>query len=137
MSTDHWPADDRPARPRRWRDKFAEAADGVWLGVRGQSSFCVHFFFAILACAALIILDCDRHEWCFVVGCIGLVTCTELVNSAVETLFRGLDPAARDRVYPCLHMAAGAVLVASGTAVVIGAIVFGRRLLVLVGGHGG
>ena len=53
----------------------------------------------------------------------------ELFNSAIETLFKGLTQAAQDRVYPALDIAAGAVLMASITAAVVGAIVFGRRLL--------
>jgi diacylglycerol kinase len=124
---------DRPRPPRRWRDKFAEAFRGVVLGVHGQSSFFVHTFFAALAVAAAIILECDRVEWCLVVGCIGLVLTAELFNSAIETLFKGLDPDARDRVYGCLDIAAGAVLVASLTAVVVGGIVLGRRLLIVLG----
>jgi diacylglycerol kinase len=119
----------RPKSPRRWRDKFAEALGGIWLGVQGQSSFCVHFFFAVLACGAAVLLDCNFVEWCLILGCIGLVLTAELFNTAIETLFRGLEPAARDRVYPCLHVAAGAVLVACLTAAAVGAIVFGRKLM--------
>ena len=46
-----------PTRRRRaWRDKFREAARGVKLGVRGHSSFSVHFFFAALALTAAVAL---------------------------------------------------------------------------------
>ena len=117
---------------RRWRDKFREAFRGVKLGVRGHSSFCVHFFFAVLALAAALALGCDLVEWCLIVFCIGLVLTAELVNSAIETLFHGLDPDAKKRMGRPLDIAAGAVLVASLTAVVIGALVLGRRLLVLL-----
>lgn len=137
MATAPWDTDrDEPAarpKPRRWRDKFAEAAHGIRLGVQGQSSFFVHAFFAVLAVAAGLLLECTPVEWCLVVGCVGLVFTAELVNSAIEVLFRGLDPDARDRVYGCLHISAGAVLVASLTAAVVGTIVFGRRLLSAVG----
>ena len=37
---------------RRWRDKFRDAFRGVKLGIRGHSSFCVHFFFAAMALMA-------------------------------------------------------------------------------------
>ena len=131
-----WQTDDPPARikpPRRWRDKFAEAFRGVRVGVQGQSSFCVHLFFACLAVLAAVALRCDPFEWCLVVGCIGLVFTAELFNSAVETLFKGLDPAARDRVYHALDIAAGAVLIACLTAATVGGIVFGRKLLAMLG----
>ena len=133
--TTAWQTDEPPTRikpPRRWRDKFAEAFRGVRVGVQGQSSFFVHLFFACLAVLAAIALQCDPVEWCLVVGCIGLVFTAELFNSAIETLFKGLDPAARDRVYHALDIAAGAVLVASLTAATVGAIVFGRKLLAIL-----
>ena len=82
----------------RWRDKFREAFRGVKLGVRGHSSFCVHFFFAALALAAALALGCDLVEWCLIVCCIGLVMTAELFNSAIETLFHGLDADAKKRM---------------------------------------
>jgi len=100
-------------------------------GVRGHSSFAVHFFFAVVALAAAVALECDHREWCLVLGCIGMVMTAELFNSSIETLFRGLEQEARDRVYPCLDIAAGAVLVAGLTAAAIGTIIFGRKLLIL------
>ncbi len=119
-----------PARPRRsWRAKFRAAFRGIKIGVRGHSSFSVHFFFAALVLVAALVLRCDRTEWCVLLGCIGLVLVAELFNSAVETLFRGLDESTRDRAWPALDVAAGAVLLASITAAVVGAIVFLSKLL--------
>src|SRR3954466_15704986 len=89
----------RPKKRRRWRDKFREAFRGVKLGVRGHSSFSVHFFFAALAVATALVLDCGLIEWCLVIGCIGLVITAELVNSAIETLFHGLDPESKARIH--------------------------------------
>src|ERR1700733_15398993 len=122
MTSDRWEpnpdtaAKARRASPRRWRDKFREAFRGVKLGVRGHSSFSVHFFFAALALTAGLVLECDPIEWCLVLGCVGLVITTELFNSAIETLFRGLDPESKARIHHCLDISAGAVLAASLTA---------------------
>jgi diacylglycerol kinase len=130
------PTPERPLRKsrRRWRDKFREALRGVKLGVRGHSSFFVHFFFAALVVAAALALQCSSAEWCVLIGCIGAVLTAELFNSAIETLFHGLeDPAVKQRLHGVLDIAAGAVLLASSTAAVIGALIFGRRLLDLLG----
>jgi diacylglycerol kinase len=131
-----WPGPEAPpARRRRrpWRDKFRAAFKGLKLGVRGHSSFFVHFFFTAAVLAAAAAFGCDRTEWCLLAGCIGAVLTAELFNSALETLFRGLDEETRDRVWPSLDIAAGAVLLASITASVIGCLVFVPRLARLLG----
>lgn len=118
--------------PRRWRDKFREAVRGVKRGVRGHSSFFVHFFFAALAVTAALVLECNHYEWCIIIGCVGFVFTAELFNSTVETLFHGLDAESKGRIQGCLDIAAGAVLVAGLTAAAIGTIVFVRRFLLLL-----
>jgi diacylglycerol kinase len=129
MTTD--PTPDRPEapRPRRtWAAKFGTAWCGLKLGVRGHSSFSVHFFFAALVAAAATVLQCDLVQWCLLIACIGGVLTAELFNSAVETLFRGLDAETRERAWPALDISAGAVLLASLTASAIGLVVFASRL---------
>src|SRR5262245_46303583 len=119
------PPDPPPPRARSsWRNKFRVAFRGIKLGVRGHSSFFVHFFFTALVLAAAIVLRCGLFQWCLLLFCVGLVLTAELFNSAIETLFRGLDESTRERVWPCLDIAAGAVLLASLTASVVGALIF-------------
>jgi diacylglycerol kinase len=136
MSASHPPtlspdlAETEKPRPRRsWAFKFRCAFRGLKLGIRGHSSFSVHFFFTALVVVAALVLRCDVLEWCVLLGCVGLVMTAELFNSAVETLFRGLDEATKERVWPCLDVAAGAVLLASIVSAVIGTVVFVHRLL--------
>jgi diacylglycerol kinase len=121
-----------PKSRRSWRGKFGDAFRGLKLGIRGHSSFFVHFFFAALVVAAATVLRCGALEWCILVGCIGMVLAAELFNSAIELLCRGLDDDARVRIRPALDVAAGAVLVACITAVVIGSIVFLRSIAALL-----
>src|SRR5688572_15269779 len=115
------PSDPHASKPRhpKWRGKFHAALRGMKLGIRGHSSFFVHFFFAALVLAGAVVLRCTLVEWCLLLLCIGGVLTAELFNSAVETLFRGLDETAKSRCWPALDIAAGAVLAASiGAAVV-------------------
>lgn len=118
----------RPVARRSWRERVGPAFRGIKLGVRGHSRFFVHFFVTALVLAAAIVLRCDLVQWCLLLGCIGMVLVTELFNSALETLFRGLDEEAQSRAWPCLHIGIGAVLLASLTASAIGALVFLSRL---------
>jgi diacylglycerol kinase len=119
-----------PPRRRSWRDKFKVAFRGLKLGIRGHSSFAVHFFFTALVIAAGIVLQCELWEWCVLIGCIGFVLTAELFNSAIETLFRGLDEATRDRSWQALDVSAGAVLMASIFASIIGSVILLNRLAV-------
>jgi diacylglycerol kinase len=119
---------DRPRQRRPWRQKFQAAFRGLKLGIRGHSSFFVHFFFAALVVIAAAVLVRDRLEWCLLLGCIGLVLTAELFNSTIETLFRGLPAETKERVWPALDVAAGAVLAASITASLIGLLIFIPKL---------
>ena len=129
-------ADDRAAerKPRRrWRDKFREAFRGLKVGIRGHSSFFVHFFMAAIVIAAAIVLGCDLKEWAILIGCIGAVLTAELFNSAIETLYRGFDVTVRESCRKSLDIAAGAVLMASIAAAAIGTLVLGARVLNVLG----
>jgi diacylglycerol kinase len=121
----------RPRRP--WRQKFRDALRGVKFGIRGHSSFFVHFFAAAVVIAAATALECKFVQWAVLILSIGLVLTTELINSAIETLHRGLDPETRERTWKALDIAAGAVLLASITAAIAGVLVFGKRILELLG----
>jgi len=120
---------EKPRPKRSWRTKFRAAFNGLTLGIRGRSSFFVHFFFRALVVAAALVLRCEVVEWCILLGCIAMVLVSELFNSAIETLFKGLDETTKERTWPALDIGAGAVLLASIAAAVIGSIVFINRLV--------
>lgn len=134
------PEHDEPVetrRPRRpWAQKFRDALRGLKYGIRGHSSFFVHFFAAALVIAVAAALCREVAEWCILLLCIGLVLTAELINSAIETLHHGLDAETRERNWKSLDIAAGAVLMASITAAIVGTIVFGNRILNLLGWMG-
>ncbi|MCI0641267.1 MAG: diacylglycerol kinase [Gemmataceae bacterium] len=125
-------APETPRPPRPWSAKFGDALRGLKKGIRGQSSFFVHFFFAALVIAAAIVLQCGLVEWCVLVLCMGLVLTAELFNSAVEAFFRGLDEPTKEKTWHALDIAAGAVLVASVFAAAVGLAIFLQRLIVIL-----
>ena len=122
-----------PLKPgHTWRVNLGNALRGWKLGIRGHSSFFVHFFFAALVLAAAVVLRCGVIEWCLLVGCIGMVLTAELVNSAIQTIFLGLDEETRQRTHTCLDIAASAVLLTCLCAVLIGGAVFLHKISALV-----
>lgn len=109
-----------------WAAKFRRAFRGVKLGVRGQSSFFVHFFAASLVVAAAMALDADRTEWLLLAACIAAVLTAEMFNSALERLAKAVDTRFNPNVRDALDTASGAVLIAALGAATIGAVIFLR-----------
>lgn len=109
---------------QHWIAKFRNALRGVACGIQGQSSFAVHLPIALLVLALAWWLQCVVWQWAILLLCIGSVLAIELMNSAVETLARELCPEQNAQVGRALDIASGAVLVASLTAAVVGALVF-------------
>ena len=128
------PGHDEPgSTPRRpWPLKFRDALRGWKFGIRGHSSFFVHFFFAALVLAAAVALRCSVEQWGLLLLCIGVVLTAELFNSAIKTLHRGFDDLTKERTWQALDIAAGAVLMASVTAALIGLLIFGAQVVELL-----
>lgn len=118
---------------RSWRSKFADAFRGVKLGVRGQSSFCVHFFIAAAVIAAGVAMRCSLVEWCLLVMAITGVLAAEMLNSALEALAKSITKDIEPHIGAALDIGSAAVLLAAIGAAVVGAIVLGNRLGQLVG----
>ena len=117
---------------RTWRQKFADALRGLRRGVRGQSSFFVHFFCAAAVIAAGVALRITIGEWIAVSIAITMVLVAEMFNSAIETLVKALVKKHDPLVGEALDISSAGVLLASIGAVVIGVIVFGPYLWTLV-----
>ena len=116
-----------------WRAKFRNALRGTKRGLRGQSSFFVHFFIAAAVIAAATVLKVDRTEWCLLLLCIAVVLVAEMFNSALEWLAKAIDLAHNPHLGEALDVGSAAVLIASIGAATVGAIVFIERLTKLLG----
>ena len=102
---------DLPHGDRTWMRKFRDAFRGVKLGVRGQSSFFVHFFVATVVIMTAAILGMEPTEWCLLLVCITIVlaadACAEVGLDLVElpeSIRAAIDervPARWSRGNPC------------------------------------
>lgn len=117
-----------PADRRGWVRKFRHAFRGVKQGVRGQSSFFVHFFAAAAVLVAAGVLSCTASEWCLLLLCIAGVLTAEMFNSALEAAARAINREQDPHLADALDIGSAAVLVASLGAAFVGGIIFGRRL---------
>jgi diacylglycerol kinase len=115
----------------RWIQKFRFAFQGLAAGIRTQDSFWVHLPAALLACGLGVWLGLSLPEWGLLVVAICLVLCLELLNTAIESLAKGLTSKHNPLVGQALDIAAGATLVAAVGAVAVGVILFAPKLWLL------
>ena len=108
---------------------FAFAGQGVWYAVRTQRNMRVHLAAAAAAVIAGAALRIGAVQWACVALAIGLVLVTEALNTVVEAMIDLHEPRCHPLAKIAKDGAAGAVLLASGTAIVVAIAVFVPRLL--------
>jgi len=125
-----------PGRAPSLLDSFNYAFEGIIHVLRTQRNLRIHFAIAIGVIAAAAALDVERIELIALLLAIAFVLVAEMVNSAIEGAIdvstTSFDPNAK----LAKDIAAGAVLIASVTALAVGYLVFahaaahrGARLL--------
>ena len=103
--------------------KFACAARGIAVGIRGQSSFYVHLPAALIVVAAGMWLNVSHAEWLALLLSITVVLAAELFNSSIEHLARAVTREEHPEIRDALDIASGAVLVTAIGAGVVGVVV--------------
>jgi diacylglycerol kinase (ATP) len=113
-----------PGRAPSLLDSFNYAFEGIIHVLRTQRNLRIHFAIAIGVIAAAAALDVDRMELIALLLAIAFVLVAEMVNSAIEGAIdvstTSFDPNAK----LAKDIAAGAVLIASVTAIAVGYLVF-------------
>lgn len=112
---------------------FEEAWAGIRATVVGQRNMRFHVAVAVAVLALGILLGVSRVEFAVLVLTIALVLAVETINTAIEAV---VDLLTEGEHHPLAGLAkdagAGAVLIASIGAVVIGALIFADEVLSLI-----
>jgi diacylglycerol kinase (ATP) len=111
---------------------FYFAGRGIVFFLKAPSNAWIHILAACFACGSGFYFCISRWEWCAVVVAIGGVLVAEMFNTAVELLVDLVSPGFNEKAGRIKDIAAGAVLVASIGAAMIGAVVFIPKLLLLL-----
>lgn len=119
----------RDFRPRSFRAKFQDAFRGLGLGIRGQSSFVVHFVFTFLVLLGAVLLGINACQWCLLILSITIVLAAELFNSALEMLAKAVDEQHNEQLGAALDIASAAVLMSAIGAAIVGLLIFVPPLL--------
>jgi len=131
MKIMHQPKDHEPAPPQYVRitetkfwSSFHYAFSGIMYAVRTQPNMRVHLIVAALVLVATLLLRLDRLYIIAVVVTIVAVLSLELVNTAIEAVVDLLTVAHHPLAKTAKDAAAGAVLIATIGAVIVGYLVF-------------
>ena len=127
--------------PKKWKNRTLVASmefaiTGIITAFKEERNMRKHMVSAILASIAGAVFRISAIEWLFLLLVIFLVITFEIINSAIENVvdlasnyhFSMLAKNAKD-------MAAGAVLVISGYAVLTGLIIFVPKIIALIFGE--
>lgn len=112
---------------------FRVAFRGIGMMLQSEFNARVHALATIVVVAAGFGFGIDRREWLAVILAITAVWSAEAFNTAIESLGDVVSREQHPGIGRAKDLAAGGVLLAALGAVAIGAIVFGRRLVVLIG----
>lgn len=108
--------------------KFGYAFRGLRILFAKETHAKVHAVIAIGVIAAGLLLNISQTDWALICIAIALVIGAEAMNTAIEKLCDVAQPEKDARIRDIKDIAAGAVLLCAGIAVVIGIIVFGPYL---------
>lgn len=116
---------DLRGRLKRLPQAFVYAGQGIKESFQAEFNLKIHIFVATLVIIAGFVFNVTSIEWAVLLLCIALVISLELINSSIE---RVVDLVSGGDYHPLARVAkdsaAGAVLVSSIIAAIIGLIIF-------------
>ncbi len=110
---------------------FRYAGQGLIYALRRENNFRYHILATVGALVTGWLTAFTITEWCLVLMLIGMVYAAEIFNTAIEKLMDKLHPAIDPEVGMIKDLAAGAVLVVSITAAVVGSIILIGKFITL------
>ncbi|KUK79208.1 MAG: Diacylglycerol kinase, prokaryotic [Microgenomates bacterium 39_7] len=105
---------------------FKYAYDGILVGIQ-ERNMRVHILAAVVVMVSGLLVGLERYEWIVIAILIGAVWSAELFNTAIENLadiLRDEDHLSYQATKNARDLAAGAVLVVSIAAAVVGLMIF-------------
>jgi diacylglycerol kinase (ATP) len=105
-----------------FRTRLGHALAGIRLVWRRERTLRTHGRFALAALAVTVMLRPGPVWWALIILCIALVFALEALNSALEYVIDRLHPEIHAEIRCAKDAAAGAVLLASIGAAIVGAL---------------
>ncbi|OGI06586.1 MAG: hypothetical protein A2Y40_07650 [Candidatus Margulisbacteria bacterium GWF2_35_9] len=118
---------------RFFTDSLFNAVRGFFVAVRRERNLKIHILIAIIVIVAGVYFKISRFEWIAIVFAINIVILSELINTAIELTIDLYTKKYRETAKLAKDIAAGAVLVSSTLAIVIGLFVFYNKVITFIG----
>lgn len=120
-----------PFRRTGWRrlvGSFRAAFTGLAYALATQPNLRIHFVLAALVILVCTIVKVTLWEASLLVICIGVAITAEVFNTSIEALVDFVSPGHDDRARVIKDLAAAAVLITAGMALVVGILILGPKL---------
>jgi diacylglycerol kinase len=119
----------------KWRnDKFTDALkhalDGIKYTFKTQRNLKIQIVFAILAIILGFLFHLNIIEFAILIITISLVFFSELINTAIETVVDLYTEDYNEKAKIAKDVSAGAVTIMAINSIIIGAILFGSKILI-------
>ena len=122
--------------PLKFFSRFLKSLGFAFQGVRTfyctQYNAKIHLWFTLGVTVAGLVAGLSRTDWALLVLAIGLVWTAEAANTAIEFLTDLVTTEIHPLAKKVKDVAAGAVLLATAAAIIIGLLVFAPRIWDLI-----
>ncbi len=122
----------KPQRSPSLPASFGNAFNGLRYALQTQRNARIHLTVTLLVLMAGLWLGLNLVEWCLIILSIGMVWMAELSNTVLENVVDLLSPDYHALAKTAKDVKAGVVVMASLSAVLVGVLVFGPKLLQLL-----
>ncbi len=119
---------------RRQVKSYRYAAKGVKYTLSTQVNIWVHLLVALVVLVLAYFLHFTTTQFLILILTIGLVVATELCNTAIEEMTNLLSPEYNQQAGVVKDIGAGAVLVSTLIAAIVGLVLFGPPFLTVLSG---
>ena len=117
---------------RKLLSSFSNAFSGILLLFKSQVNAQIELGITLMLIIAGFVFGISTAEWLVILFCIALVLSLEGINTAIELFADKLHPGFDTEIGKVKDVAAGAVLIASILAAIIGIVIFAPRIFEIV-----
>lgn len=116
--------ENHPLHPKTRILSFKYAFEGIASAIKEEPNIRIHSVIALLVILAGFYFQISKLEWILVFIVMGFVISIEMTNTAIEAIVDSFTDKSHPGAKLAKDIAAGAVLIAAITSVIVGLIIF-------------